>query len=1259
MSRNKAPLSCRKIFSTALCYLFLASSPVWAQNAWTGTNSVNWNDAGNWSAGVPVNNQAITFGGTITNNVTNNDLTGLITSAITLTNNASTGQTTVFTLGGNAITLGGNITTTAPATSTASLTDTINLELILNGTRTITTGLNGTLAHNLLVSGLISETGGSQGLIKAGGATLTLSNAGNSFSGAVNINAGTLSVNSLAASGVNSAIGSGSAITLGSGTTTGGTLTYTGAATGSTTIDRSITLSATTTGGGTINNNGSGPLVFSGTFANSQTSGAKTFTLGGSNTGANDFQSAIVNGSGGTLGFTKAGASIWTLSGANTYTGSTIIQQGTLNVATIADTGSSNLGLGTTMRIGGGANNGVLNYTGSGNTTARTLQIGTNSATPAAGDTGGARINNNGTGALIFSAANFNTTGLTGSLAPSRTLTLGGTNTGLSEIQGVIADGLSGTMTTALTKTDAGRWVLSGANTYTGTTTVSGGVLQLNNATALPGGIGATGGTSALTISGGIVGIANGDFNRGLGTGATQVNISADNSGFAAFGADRIVNLGGASAAVTWASGNFMTAGSNFFLSHANATHTLDFQNPIVLSGTRFFQVPDGAATVDARLSGAITGATTFSKAGTGTLELTNTGNAWTGTTFIDSGTLRLGASNVLPGGAVELKRGAVATDSNPILDLNGFSDTIGGINLGHTTTTAANAGGTPSIINSGAAATLTLGGGITYRSGSAGFENGQATISASIATGNAARNFFVGDGSATNDLVISGDISGSGTITKQGAGVLVLSGANTHTGQLNLEQGTVKLGASGVLPDANAVQMGVNASTNGSTIDLNGFSETIGNLAIGGAGGTNNPSAAGLVHSIINTGTAGAVLTLGGSFTYNTGVANQNGQAVISADLNTGSSARNLTVNDSTGATIDLLISGTIVGSNGFNKAGAGTLALSAANTFTGVTRPGVGVLLLQNNLALQNSPVNVETSSTGTISLDAGIATPTFGGLRGERDLSTVITSGYGSVTQVTLNPGTGSSSTYSGVIADGAPGMNVVKSGAGTQVLTGTNTYTGTTSVNAGTLQVGNAGVGTTGTGAVSVISGGTILGSGTITGSSFTAATGSAVHAGDSVSSIGTLNFTPASGSGAFNFQSGSTTILGIQSGGPSDLLNFVGTGTNTFLFNGNLTVSGSLSPLAPEVFNLLDWTGLGSTPTFASRFNSGSYAGLLLGNGDDNLGFDLPDISSSGFAWDISQFTTNGTIAVVVVPEPSRALLLLLGLVGFLARRRRL
>jgi hypothetical protein len=74
---------------------------------------------------------------------------------------------------------------------------------------------------------------------------------------------------------------------------------------------------------------------------------------------------------------------------------------------------------------------------------------------------------------------------------------------------------------------------------------------------------------------------------------------------------------------------------------------------------------------------------------------------------------------------------------------------------------------------------------------------------------------------------------------------------------------------------------------------------------------------------------------------------------------------------------------------------------------------------------------------------------------------------------------------------------------------------------------------------------------------------------------------------------------------------------------------------------------MDWTGL-----LSGSFNVGS--GFSTGgiHGD----FDLPDISSTNFAWDTSAFRTHGVI--VVVPEPSRLLLLFFGLLGLFFRRRR-
>lgn len=121
-------------------------------------------------------------------------------------------------------------------------------------------------------------------------------------------------------------------------------------------------------------------------------------------------------------------------------------------------------------------------------------------------------------------------------------------------------------------------------------------------------------------------------------------------------------------------------------------------------------------------------------------------------------------------------------------------------------------------------------------------------------------------------------------------------------------------------------------------------------------------------------------------------------------------------------------------------------------------------------------------------------------------------------------------------------------------------------------------------------------------------------------------------------------------------GTSDKLVFNGTGTNTLFFNGNLKIGpDSMTPVTTEVFDLLDWSGLTGSPTFGSQFT----AGLLRdGLADNGSAWDLPDISGSGYLWNLSLFSTNGTIAIVVVPEPARCLLLLIGLVTLGVRRRR-
>lgn len=189
------------------------------------------------------------------------------------------------------------------------------------------------------------------------------------------------------------------------------------------------------------------------------------------------------------------------LSGLNTFTG-IINVQGTLSVNTIFNSGTASaIGAGvvaaaTTIQIGSGGTSGVLIYTGALTSTDRKVQIGSGAAGTS---TGNATIQNDGGGVLTFSNANFNLLDPAPATA-ARRITLRGVNAGNNTITGIIADNnTGGGGTVALTKDEGGTWILSGANSYTGLTTVAAGILKLNHASALGSTVGDT------TISSGAV----------------------------------------------------------------------------------------------------------------------------------------------------------------------------------------------------------------------------------------------------------------------------------------------------------------------------------------------------------------------------------------------------------------------------------------------------------------------------------------------------------------------------------------------------------------------------------------------------------------------------------------------------------------------------------------------------------------------------------------------------------------------------------
>lgn len=138
-----------------------------------------------------------------------------------------------------------------------------------------------------------------------------------------------------------------------------------------------------------------------------------------------------------------------------------------------------------------------------------------------------------------------------------------------------------------------------------------------------------------LEIGADLNGTTPGDFSLACGWSAGKIALCGS-AGFSAAGTDRVVNLGGASATLTWGStSGFLRHlegpdyGYAFKLSSPRADATLEFQNPIDLNGDskevrrRTVDVANGSAAVDAILSGAISGSSTLIKAGDGTLKVT------------------------------------------------------------------------------------------------------------------------------------------------------------------------------------------------------------------------------------------------------------------------------------------------------------------------------------------------------------------------------------------------------------------------------------------------------------------------------------------------------------------------------------------------------------------------------------------------------------------------------------------------------------
>ena len=368
--------------------------------------------------GVILNGFNLIIGGDNTSTTFNSQITG---SAL------PNGGTTTATR-----TVGGNLTKIGTGTQTLGGSN------LYEGVTTIT---GGTLAVTTLVNGGVSTTG----TVSSGSNQLTVASATGVSIGqivqstvlagtaetitAINGNVLTLSGNASAAL-TNGPVFIGTGNGLGISTNAaanlvldGGTLQYTGVATST---DRLFTVGSAETAGatGTLDASGTGALNFTNTGAIAYGTAGQPRTVGltGTSTAANTLAPLIGNnGSGGVVSVAKSGAGTWVLTGANTYSGGTAVNAGTLLV-----NGS------LTPAVAGGS----------------AVMVGA-TATPGASATLG------GVGILTVTSATVNQNG---TLAPGATVgattgTLTLNTTGGLTINGTLAIGITGTGGTSLATT--------------------------------------------------------------------------------------------------------------------------------------------------------------------------------------------------------------------------------------------------------------------------------------------------------------------------------------------------------------------------------------------------------------------------------------------------------------------------------------------------------------------------------------------------------------------------------------------------------------------------------------------------------------------------------------------------------------------------------------------------------------------------------------------------------------------------------------
>jgi len=1213
-----------------LLALFSSQATRAVTDTWVGNTSANWNDI-NWTGGnnpPALSGDALNFGIVGTSGLTlNNDFSGLSVVSITFAAGAS-----AYTIGGNQFTVNTSIV------NSSSSTQDFTAPISLGNAATLTSNNTG---GNLTFDGVISNTVAHSMTINGGG-TVTL-NGANTYGAGLNttLNGGTTLV-----LGNDNALGS--SILLLSSSSGAGTVV----ASATRTIANNITLNNTSVTG-TIG--GSNAITFTGTVGTNTAAASGTLTVNNSaatafsgnwvlTSGAQAAYNATINGTGnvaisgiisngsgaGVGSLTHTGSGTLTLSGANTYSGTTTLGGGQLNLNNGGSGGASSA-LGTS----------ALTITGTStidNTSGAAVTLSTNNAVTFNNATitfGGSSDLNFGTGVVTW-AQNGQTINLGGTNShltfggvmtsthsssnealtvngAGNTLTLGGFTTGGSHttgkifivngsgnvvINGQINNGVESSL--GLTYSGTGSLTLAGNNTYTGATTLSSGAIYVNSSTAFgaASSVVAMNGPTFDNTSGAAITLAN---NNAMTWGNNNTFIGTND-----------LNLGTGAATLTgnrtWTvNGGTLTVGGAIGQSSAGFGLTKAGAGTMVLAGNNTF-------------TGGLT-------ATGGTLILSGT-NTNTAATTITNATLTVDFSNVSAGtnvlsSASQLAFGSTNTASTQVVNLRGKdstadTQTVNGINLFGG---GAQGGGATHVFLT----TSGSGGSMTLAMGS--FANASREIGAALDFNLPANTFVTTTETVTTDLMMGQNVTVNGNdfATVSGGNVVGLS--TVAGGYASVANGATTLTSAKV----NDLAAG-NESTNSLTVASLRFNDGSGNttLTVNSSKTLTISGASGRSSAILVTSAVGAhtVKITGGTIT--------------------GLNSRDLAViqNNTAGILeIDSVIADAST-NTGLTKSGLGTLLLTGVNTYTNATYIDEGMVIADG--ASNALGTNSGTAAAANLINIAGGATLQIGNNDSGGNLSTgtvikpTVINDNGSVVFNRADSGLALSIVIAGT-------GSVTQSGTGTVALTAANTYTGATNITSGNLQVGASGIGQTGTGAT-IVNGSTAVLSGTGAVQGAATVTLGSIRPGDSGgASVGTLNF---SNGLTFN-PTGSTTVASLNIGpttGVGDRIHITGNLTLNSSSNFIVTLDPTYTVDAGDSWTLMDWTG------------------SLLANGfstDANLA--LPDLSTftgyAGQSWQVTN-VNNGSFnelditVVAAVPEPSRAVLLLLGCVGLVMRRRR-